>query len=49
MAKETKMLFMGSMIAKVFGLSTPGTTTSREGYNTNLGEYFLGAKANQYV
>ncbi len=44
------MPLIGSTIAKIFGLPILGIkTASREGYNKDLGKYFLGAKVDHYV
>jgi hypothetical protein len=38
------------MIAKIFGLPILGiTTTSRKGYNKDLGKYFLRVEANHHM
>jgi hypothetical protein len=38
------------MIAKIFGLPIFGITiASREGYNKDLGKYFLGPEVNHYM
>jgi hypothetical protein len=38
------------MIVKIFGLAILRTIiANRDGYNTYLGKYFLGAKINHYV